>query len=83
MFSRALHKSSIRITNLRSINPLCNKPAIRMASSKPPQRRFAPLGKPATEGAPQLEGIVFDMDGTLCELFPYVKMKEWLMGNAE
>jgi hypothetical protein len=67
MFSRTLHKSSTRIAQFRSIGPFYNKPAIRMASSTPPQRRFAPLGKPATEGAPLLEGIVFDMDGTLCE----------------
>jgi hypothetical protein len=67
MFSRTLQKSSTRIAQFRSIKPFHNKPAIRMASSIPSQRRFAPLGKPATDGEPQLEGIVFDMDGTLCE----------------
>jgi hypothetical protein len=64
MFSRTLQKSSARITNLCSTKFLYNKPAFRMASST---RRFAPLGKPATEDAPQLQGIVFDMDGTLCK----------------
>jgi hypothetical protein len=39
-----------------------------MASSQQPsKRRFAPLSQPATDGAPALQGIVFDMDGTLCK----------------
>ncbi|KAI9746552.1 MAG: hypothetical protein M1818_000265 [Claussenomyces sp. TS43310] len=36
-------------------------------------RRFAPLGnKPARDGAQKLKGIVFDMDGTLCEPQTYM-----------
>jgi hypothetical protein len=57
-----------------------------MASSTRPQRRFAPLGQPATEGAPQLQGIVFDMDGTLCKYpFSISENKKWCMetGNRE
>lgn len=43
---------------------------IRMASSQQPsKRRFAPLGQPASEDAPALQGIVFDMDGTLCKSY--------------
>jgi hypothetical protein len=37
-----------------------------MASSQNNKRRFAPLGQAGTDGAPALQGIVFDMDGTLC-----------------
>jgi hypothetical protein len=72
---------SIRTLNSKLLNNLCKtlfRPksifvfppfaAIRMASSQQPsKRRFAPLGQPATEGGPALQGIVFDMDGTLCE----------------
>ena len=74
MFARTLQKSSTRITNLQLTKPFLNESIIRMASSTRPQRRFAPLGQPATEGAPQLQGIVFDMDGTLCKSF-YLSQK--------
>jgi hypothetical protein len=78
MFARALQKSSTRITTLQFTKPLFNEPIIRMASSMRPQRRFAPLGQPATEGAPQLQGIVFDMDGTLCKYpFSISENKKW------
>jgi len=66
MFSRTLHQSSTRIAQFHQVSLLRRKATVRMASSMRPQRRFAPLGKPGTEGAPQLQGIVFDMDGTLC-----------------
>ncbi|EGX91399.1 HAD superfamily hydrolase, putative [Cordyceps militaris CM01] len=37
-----------------------------MATSNSP-RRFAPLKTGSSSDAPKLQGIVFDMDGTLCE----------------
>jgi hypothetical protein len=41
-----------------------------MAAREP--RRFAPLNPDkATNGAPKLLGIVFDVDGTLCEYVYY------------
>jgi hypothetical protein len=72
---------SKRTLNPRLLNIICKTPsrprsvltisqfaAIRMASSQQPsKRRFTPLGQPATDGAPALQGIVFDMDGTLCK----------------
>lgn len=53
-------------------------------SSKPARRSFAPLGASQVNGhgesRPQLKGVVFDMDGTLCEPQNYMfgQMREAL-----
>jgi hypothetical protein len=71
MYIRTLHSKllySFRSTCVGlKVPPICLPiAAIRMASSQHGKRRFAPLGQSATDGTPALQGIVFDMDGTLC-----------------
>lgn len=64
----------------RKTNVLGGSLTVRgMASSTQGKRRFAPLGTNSTggsdDGAQQLRGIVFDMDGTLCMFishFPFL-----------
>jgi len=49
----------------RSFAIMSTEPAMRV------RRQFAPLGKPESEvttAVPFLDGIVFDVDGTLCKL---------------
>lgn len=42
---------------------------ISTSSQEQSKRRFAPVGRKAggNDGAVELKGIVFDMDGTLCK----------------
>ncbi|KAM4066077.1 had superfamily [Hirsutella rhossiliensis] len=50
------------------------RPGLSLATASPSPRRFAPLKESVAGGdkLPRLRGVVFDMDGTLCEPQTYM-----------